>query len=153
MQATTSTDALLREVARLYVQAQLNTAACCDISSQTQCKVITELGRNQPLTPQQLGDALGFEKSWMSRVINQLVNEGFIEKYPNQDDGRSYLLELTDAGQIRFSQLNETLNHHAERVMEHIPEQEREGVQHALMLLRDALRAEALEPMEPICSP
>ncbi len=137
------TDALLREVAVLYTQAQRNTAACCDVKSQTQCMVITELGRFEPLTPIELANRLGFEKSWMSRVIAQLEKEDLVAKYPNAEDGRSFLLKLTPNGQARFKQLNLILNAHADRIMDFIPAAYHESVQQSLLLLRDALLAEA----------
>ncbi|MBI5928586.1 MAG: MarR family transcriptional regulator [Chloroflexi bacterium] len=145
------TDALLREVAILYTQAQRTTAACCDVKSQTQCMVITELGRHEPLTPLELAERLGFEKSWMGRVVGQLEAEGLVAKFPNQADGRSYLLRLTPAGNARFEQLNLILNAHAERLMDFIPPDQRAMVQEALLLVRDALLAEA-HTLEAIAS-
>jgi DNA-binding MarR family transcriptional regulator len=137
------TDTLLREVAVLYTQAQRTTVACCDVKSQTQCMVITELGRNGTLTSIELANRLGFEKSWMSRVVSQLVQENLIAKSPNEEDGRSSLLQLTAKGLSRFEQLNQVLNTHADRIMDYIPVEYHESVQHALLLLRDALLAEA----------
>lgn len=137
------TDALMREVALLYLQAQRTTAACCDIKSQTQSQVITELGQHGAMTPLSLADRLGFEKSWMSRVVARLVDEGLIVKAPNEADGRSYLLQLTEHGAARYEHLNRVLNAHADRIMGAIPEPQREGVQQALVLLRDALLGEA----------
>lgn len=137
------TDALLREVAILYTQAQQTTVASCDVKSQTQCLVITELGRYEPLTPLELADRLGFEKSWMSRVVAQLVQDGLITKFPNATDGRSFLLRLTPNGQSRFQQLNQMLNSHVDRIMELIPAEYHAMVQQSLLLLREALLSEA----------
>lgn len=137
------TDALLREVAHLYIQAQQNTIACCDVKSQTQCMVITELGRHEPLTPLVLAARLGYEKSWMGRVVGQLEAEGLVVKSPNKEDGRSYLLQLTATGRARFEQLNLVLNAHVDRIMDFISADEHENVQRALMLIRDALLVEA----------
>ncbi|MBK8139166.1 MAG: MarR family transcriptional regulator [Chloroflexi bacterium] len=145
-----NTDALLREVAHLYEHAQRKTAACCDNTTHTQCLVLTAMGRSLPMTPQQLADTLGFEKSWMSRVIERLVSEGLIVRSPNTADGRSVLLSLTSAGQERLDALNITLNSHADRVMSHIPPRERDSVRHALTLLRDALRAEETPELLPV---
>jgi DNA-binding MarR family transcriptional regulator len=137
------TDALLREVANLYTQAQRDTVACCDVKSQTQCMVITELGRNGTLTLIELANRLGFEKSWMSRVVTQLVEDNLIAKSPNEEDGRSFLLQLTDRGQARFEQLNYVLNSHVDRIMDYVPVEQHESVQQALLLLRDALLTDA----------
>lgn len=144
------TDALLREVALLYTQAQRTTAACCDVKSQTQCMVITELGRHQPLTPLELSERLGFEKSWMSRVVAQLIDEDLIAKEAHPEDGRSFFLSLTPQGEARFAQLNLILNTHADRLMAALPPEQRESVQQALILLRDALLTEA-ETLKDLC--
>lgn len=137
-----TTNALLREVANLYTQSQRDTIACCDIQSQTQCMVITELGRNQPMTPLHLANALGYEKSWMSRVINQLLDENWLEKLPNEDDKRSYFLQLTAEGERQLALLNNELNDHADRLMAAIPPEQQECLREALQLLREALYRE-----------
>lgn len=138
-------EVLLREVAGLYREAQLTMMACCDIASQTQCKVIMELGRQPGITAAALGQLVGMEKSWLSRVIKQLVAEGYVYKRVNTEDGRSALLYLSPAGEAHSEQLNDNLNLQAEAVFERIPVAERLAVEAALGLLRDALKAHALD--------
>jgi len=136
------TNAVLREVAYLYDQAQRTTAACCDVQSQTHGRVLTELARAQPLTPHELSLRLGYEKSWISRVVGALLNENLVEKMPHPSDNRSHQLSLTSDGEIRVMQLDAVLNAHTELLMEAVPDEKRQSVEEALVLLRDALLAE-----------
>jgi len=142
MQQQVTTGALLREVARLHTHLQRTNVACCAGTTVTQCTVLTELGRSGPVPLAELSRRIGFDKSWMSRAVDHLVQDNLIEKVPSQSDHRMVRLSLTAAGEQRMRDLNGTLNGLSERVMERIPLPEHEGVQRALTLLLAALQAE-----------
>jgi DNA-binding MarR family transcriptional regulator len=137
--------ATLREVARLYADAQRQGAACCRGTTRTQCLFITEMGWAGELTLMDLAHRLGFDKSWTSRVVDGLVAAGLVRKTPSAADRRSVRIALTPAGHQRHAELNAMLNAHAERVMQRIPAAQRAAVQHALELLCVALRAEPVD--------
>jgi len=139
------TYATLREVARLYADAQRQGAACCRGTTQTQCVFLTEIGWAGQLTLRELAHRLGFDKSWTSRVVDGLVAAGLLDKTSSPDDRRSVLISLTMEGHQRHAELNAMLNAHAERVMRRIPAEKREAVHDALELLRAALRAETAD--------
>ena len=141
----TITYAALREVARLYADAQRQGAACCSGTTQTQCIFITEIGWVGQLTLRELAHRLGFDKSWTSRVVDGLVAAGLLRKTPSPADRRSVLISLTPHGHQRHAELNAMLNAHAERVMHRIPPEKRAAVHDALELIRAALRAETAE--------
>lgn len=135
--------ALLREVARLHVQLQRETTSCCGGTTLTQCTLITELGRSGSLTLAELGRRVGLDKSWTSRAVENLVQDGLLTKIPSETDRRNVIISLSSAGQKRFAELNQNLNNQAHQVMQHIPPDERENVHHALQLLFEALQLEA----------
>lgn len=141
----TTTYATLREVARLFLDAQRHGAACCRGTTRTQCVCITEIGWAGPMTLVELAQRLGFDKSWTSRVVDGLVATGLVCKTPSPDDRRSVRIALTPQGQQRHAELHAMLNAHAERVMHRIPAAHRAAVRDALELLRAALRAETAE--------
>ena len=89
MEVKQSTGALLREVARLHVQLQRTCVAYCGGTTTTQCTVLTELGRSGPVTLAELSRRIGFDKSWTSRAVENLVQEGLVEKVVNRQDRRS----------------------------------------------------------------
>jgi DNA-binding MarR family transcriptional regulator len=141
----TTTYATLREVARLYADAQRHGAACCRGTTRTQCIFLTEMGWAGEMTLLELAQRLGFDKSWTSRVVDGLVQAGLVQKTASPHDRRSVLISLTPQGQQRHAALNAMLNAHAERVMQRIPATHRGAVQDALELLRAALREETAD--------
>ncbi len=149
MEQHLTTGALLREVARLHTHLQRANVACCAGTTVTQCIVLTELGRSEPIPLAELSRRIGFDKSWTSRAVEHLVQDRLIEKVPSQTDHRMVRLSLTPVGEQRVRDLNGTLNNLAEHVMERIPESEHEGVQRALTLLLVALQAEVEHPTPP----
>jgi DNA-binding MarR family transcriptional regulator len=55
-----------------------------------------------PLTPTALAQRLGMGPSTTSALIRRLVDRGHVHQQPNPSDGRSYLLDLTEAGRAAF---------------------------------------------------
>ncbi len=139
MQGTLSTGALLREVARLHVQLQRRCVTDCAGTTVTQCTVLTELGRSDPLTLAALSRRIGFDKSWTSRAVEHLVQEGLVEKVGSIEDRRTVQLSLTSAGEARLADLNQTLNALAEHAFEYIPVEHHAMVRASLELLHQAL--------------
>ena len=136
---------LLREVARLHVHTQREQVACCTGTTSTQCLILTEVGRFGPMTLAELGRRTSLDKGWLSRAVEMLVQQGLLSKALGDYDRRTIRITLSSAGEIRFRQLNETLDAHAQRVMARIPKAEQEQVAHALALLYQSLQSEATE--------
>jgi len=139
MRQQPSTGALLREVARLHTQLQRNCVAYCGGTTTTQCTVLTELGRSGPVILAALSRRIGFDKSWTSRAVENLVQEGLVEKVPSTQDRRTVRLSLSSAGEARLADLNQTLNALADRTFEHIPGEQHDSVRVALELLQQSL--------------
>jgi DNA-binding MarR family transcriptional regulator len=134
-----STGALLREVARLQVQLQRNCVAYCGGTTTTQCTVLTELGRSGPVTLATLSRRIGFDKSWTSRAVERLVQEGLVEKVGSTQGRRTVRLSLSPAGSARLSDLGHALNSLADRAFEYIPVEHHTTVRASLELLQQAL--------------
>lgn len=149
---TPAAGTLLREVTRLYVRAQRNAADCCG-TSPTQAQVITELGRTGAVPMNELGKRLCLEKSWVSRAIDGLVEEGLVDKITNPADSRSWLVNLTAAGRTRLKALNAQIEAHAERVLQLIAVDQRARVNDALQAVLHALRVDAGLAEATACCP
>jgi DNA-binding MarR family transcriptional regulator len=139
MEHQVSTGALLREVARLHIQLQRSCVAYCCDTTVTQCTVLTELGHSAPVTLAELSRHIGFDKSWTSRAVENLVQEGLVEKIPSQTDRRTIQLSLSASGEVRLRELNQALNGLADQAMERIPDSEHANVYRALEWLQKAL--------------
>ncbi len=70
-------------------------------------RVIYFVGRHPGITVSDLLDILGITKQSLSRVLGQLVREGFIVQRSDRRDRRRRLLELTDRGRDLERQLTE----------------------------------------------
>jgi DNA-binding MarR family transcriptional regulator len=60
--------------------------------------VLSVVGLIGPLSPTALADQLRVPPTSISRHVARLAEAGLVRRAPNPADGRSYLLELTDAG-------------------------------------------------------
>src|SRR5258708_16303783 len=118
MKGDEATGALLREVARLHTHLQRENVACCDGTTVTQCTVLTELGRSGPVPLAELSRRIGFDKSWTSRAVEHLVQEGLIEKGPHATDHRIVRLSLSPACEQRLAHLSMTLNRFSAHVIQ-----------------------------------
>src|ERR671916_780585 len=93
----TPDSALLREVARLHLQLQRLCVASCGDTSSTQCFILGEVYRSGPLTQADLGRRLALDKSWTSRAVEALVQDGLLVKESAPEDRRAVLISLSKA--------------------------------------------------------
>lgn len=138
-ESSAESSSMLREVARLYTRAQRVVADCCKTSN-TQCLLLNELGRSGPLPLSEIGVRLSLEKSWVSRAVDSLVTRGWATKETNPQDARSWLVTLTQDGNARFRELNQTLDAHAQQLLGSLNQRDRKLVETSLLLLLKALR-------------
>lgn len=135
------TDALLRDIVRLFIQAQRTMTECCSEATAKECQAVLLLGSSPaPLTVQDFADRMGLEKTWASRLVARLVKRGLVRRVEHPDDGRSWLLELTARGRKEHANLEQSLNEHAVSLLGCVPAAERANVERSLVLLRDALQ-------------
>ena len=66
--------------------------------SPNQFGVTSVIGVFGPITPTDLAGRLGMAPTTLSAWIRRLDDAGHVRRSPNPDDGRSYLLELTEEG-------------------------------------------------------
>jgi DNA-binding MarR family transcriptional regulator len=132
-------DAVLRDVVRLFVQAQRMTTARCTAATAKGREALMLIARQEGLTVQAFAEQMGLEKTWASRLLVRLENDGLIERVDHPADSRSLLLHLTPKGKTEQRKLTETLNEQALNLLCCVPAAERANVERALGHLRDAL--------------
>ena len=133
---------LLREVTRLYLRLQRSCVADCGDTSSTQCFILGEVYRSGPITQADLGRRLALDKSWTSRAVEALVQEGLLVKESAPEDRRAVVISLSKAGKKRAEELDRALNGQAEQIIGRIPHKQRPNIYESLRLLRDALQVE-----------
>jgi DNA-binding MarR family transcriptional regulator len=142
---------LLRDLARLLTQLQRDEVCTCCGSTNTECTILTELGRTGDVTVSELGRRLGVDKGWISRAVDGLVDDGLLVKQASETDRRAVLVCLTENGLERCEALNDGLDSLSERIVGRLNADERETVNRALHLLYRAVQGEmGLVPLEAI---
>lgn len=78
--------------------------------------------------------------STMTRMVDQLVQKGMVDRQPDAEDRRVVRVRLTGRGAQAKQQLQETLQGFFTRVLEDLPAGERESVVQNLEKLNQAIR-------------
>jgi putative acetyltransferase len=130
---------LLRDVTRLYVRAQRNTVACCGPQSTARCHVLGELARSGSLRLTELAARLDADKSWTSRTVAAMAEEGLLSSSGTEADARVVQVELTPAGRRRWQGMDSALRRHAVGALSRLSAEDRQVVYRGLALLREVL--------------
>lgn len=79
-------------------------------------RVLKVIGKSNAATAIDIADLFKRDKAQITRVVNQLIDKGLVQKEPNPDDKRSQLLSLTSAGRVKQEKL-QTLSDYMEDQM------------------------------------
>ena len=74
--------------------------------SLTEARIIFELAHRPNLTASELGNELGLDAGYLSRILTKLEQQNLIEKTRSDEDGRHRLITLNTAGQAAFALLD-----------------------------------------------
>ncbi len=72
----------------------------------TEARVLYELAHHEQTTATELGNELGLDAGYLSRILSSFEKKNFLEKQPSPTDGRQTLLRLTEQGQAQFALIN-----------------------------------------------
>ena len=68
-------------------------------------RVMAVLGENAALTQRELAQATAMDKVMVNRASKALVDRGLIGRAPNEADGRSHHLQLSETGRDLYEQI------------------------------------------------
>jgi DNA-binding MarR family transcriptional regulator len=100
-------------------------------------RVLHFVNRNPGLTIAALLDILGITKQSLSRVLKDLIDNGFISQAPGRDDRRQRLLRVTDRGLALTAELAGRQSARIAKALADLPEGQRENVRRFLTGLVD----------------
>src|SRR5436190_15988014 len=132
------TDAVLRDVVRLFNQAHHMATSCCTEATSKECEALVLLSRREAFTVQTFAERMGLEKTWASRLLVRMEKDGLVKRIPNPADQRSLLVELTPKGAAEHRKLAKGIDENAANLLGCVPAAERANVERALLVLRDA---------------
>ena len=111
--------------------------------SVAEAHALMELSRGEsgsPMVQKELASRLRLEKSTVSRLVGMLEDRRWVERSRSLQDGRAMELRLTEAGRRAAEDIAEARRAKFARVLEAIPEGERESVLEAMRVLEEAMR-------------
>lgn len=74
--------------------------------------VLVAVARAAPVRLVELAEEFGLDKSTMSRQVTSLLSVGLVRRRPDPQDGRAFLLELSDDGQQRLDEVMRLRHEH-----------------------------------------
>ncbi|MBX9403692.1 helix-turn-helix domain-containing GNAT family N-acetyltransferase [Lysobacter sp. BMK333-48F3] len=72
----------------------------------TQARVLFELAQREPVAAREIGETLGLDPGYLSRIVQAFVDAGLVEKQRSEHDARSFALRLTGSGRSAFAALD-----------------------------------------------
>lgn len=106
----------------------------------SQCYIILYIQNNDSLTMNQISKKMNLDKSTITRIIDNLVRDGYIKKQKSNEDGRVVLASLTKKGKKSASDLQEKINDYYRQIINEIPEGEVMKVVSSVNTLLKALK-------------
>jgi DNA-binding MarR family transcriptional regulator len=115
---------------------------CGEPVAVAEAHALMELITHEHLAQHELTARLRLQKSTVSRLVGQMEERGWIRRSRSPEDGRVYLIRLTDAGRALAADLARARQAKFERVLAAIPEEQRGMVVEMLGVLVEAMNAD-----------
>lgn len=115
----------------------------------TQVRVIGEIGRNPGVTAKEIARYLFLDKSYLSRVIRKLYDDGLILRGHADGDGRVMPLRLSPEGEALHAQLDRRADRRIEDQIGGLTDDEKRELAEAMNRIR-SIMSRAIEDAEEI---
>ena len=92
--------------------------------SQSELLFFSSLNNCQGISSPELARSMGLSASRVSRVVEKLVVNGYLDRNPDASDRRAITLCLTDKGKIVRNKIDKVKNDCEARLLETIPSEE-----------------------------
>jgi len=109
--------------------------------SLTEARVLYELAHREKPTATEVGNELGLDAGYLSRILSGFERRGFLEKTPSEADGRQTLLALTKEGSKAFAPLEAGTIEQVGAMIENLAESDRGRLIGAMQTIRKLLEA------------
>lgn len=91
--------------------------------SLTEARVIYELAQREPTTASWIGQELGLDGGYLSRLLRSFEDTGLIERRTSPEDGRQALVTLTSDGRAAFVTLERASRSEIESMLRELSEE------------------------------
>jgi len=112
--------------------------ACCGLSM-AQCHALVEIGRARNISLVELARLLNLDNSTLSRTVNNLVNNGMVERQHDRNDRRYITIQLTPEGLTHFNGIESSMGEYFMKIYSAIPAENRAQVLESLQIFIKAV--------------
>ncbi len=116
--------------------------------SLTEARVAYELAQRGTAIATELGQELGLDAGYLSRILRGFHERGLIDRRPSDTDARQSRLSLTDAGRTAFAELDAAARRDVGAMLGALPSIEQDRLVAAMGTIERVLGA-APEPADP----
>lgn len=125
--------------------------ACCSVTV-AQCHFLLELEALVQSSLQEIADSLSLDKSTLSRTVDTLVRDGFVERIPDTVNRRKVSLSLTESGKDKCAYINSLCNNQYEEIFSLIPKNKRAVVLERINLLASVMLTKRSQEETSCCA-
>jgi DNA-binding MarR family transcriptional regulator/N-acetylglutamate synthase-like GNAT family acetyltransferase len=135
--------AAIRRFNRFYTRqiGVLNEGLLNSMFTLAEARVIYELAHQEQTTAVALGNQLGLDAGYLSRMIQSFKRRNLIETRADVNDRRQRVLQLTQAGQYAFALLNARSYSQIEAMLNQLPVEEQQRLVVAMHSIEELLGA------------
>ncbi|WP_369725645.1 MarR family winged helix-turn-helix transcriptional regulator [Bradyrhizobium sp. LLZ17] len=137
---------LLHDVARLMRKRFEQHARGFGLT-RAQWQALAYLSRNEGISQTGLADLLDVEPITLSRIVDRLVESGFVDRIPHATDRRVWRLSLTDAAKPKLKQVRELGERTRSETLAGLSQSDRECLLKSLSVMRSNLSAACDAPV------
>ena len=129
----------LTERMQKLFQDRDNSYTLCVVIGEIECALLRFLHKiNRPLRMREISKMYEISNAKVTRVLNKLVQMGFVERYHSENDRRSWFARITDEGSKMAENTKYKLSKFQQEVLELIPKEEIDKTYDYLKLFVDA---------------
>src|SRR5262249_28914451 len=113
--------------------------------SLTEVRVLYEIAHRDGVTATELGERLGLDAGYLSRILGRFQERGMVMRSPSETDARQSHLSLSDAGREAFANLNHAAAAEIEEMLSPLDEARRGELVGAMRRVERALGGTAAD--------
>lgn len=117
--------------------------------SLAEARVLFELANRNRTTAREVGEVLGLDQGYLSRILAKFMRQGLIAKRRDGMDARQSNLSLTAAGRAAFAQLDQRSREETARLLEALSPSERRRLMGAVEAVEKLLSPSSEGRLEP----
>lgn len=114
----------------------------------TEARILFELRHSDQETASRLGRELGLDAGYLSRILARLEQQGLLKKVRSENDGRQFLLSLTDEGREASLLLDQRSREEVSEMLDDLSDEDQQRLLKAMKTI-ESLLTNGLKFSEP----